>query len=69
VIQIKMPYNHQNSYNSQKRKRLEVKIKNTMTQKEVKLSPINEPRVTVPKDNQEITDDEKDIVNANKKDN
>ena len=40
-----------------------------MTQKEVKLSPINEPRVTVPEDNQEITDDEKDIVNANKKDN
>jgi hypothetical protein len=62
-----MPYNHQNSYNSQKRKRLEVKIKQTMTQKEVKLSRINELRVIVPEDNQEITDDEKEIVNANKK--
>jgi hypothetical protein len=62
-----MPYNHQNSYNSQKRKRLEVKIKQTMTQKEVKLSRINELRVIVPEDNQEITDDEKELVNANKK--
>jgi hypothetical protein len=62
-----MPYNHQNSYNSQKRKRLEVKIKQTMTQKEVKLSRINELKVIVPEDNQEITDDEKEIVNANKK--
>jgi hypothetical protein len=62
-----MPYNHQNSCNSQKRKRLEVKIKQTMTQKEVKISRINELRVIVPEDNQEITDDEKEIVNANKK--
>ena len=38
-----------------------------MTQKEVKLSRINELRVIVPEDNQEITDDEKEIVNANKK--
>jgi hypothetical protein len=38
-----------------------------MTQKEVKLSPINELGVIVPEDNQEITDDEKEIVNANKK--
>ena len=66
-----MPYNHQNSYNSQKRKRFkveEVKIKNTMTQEEVKISS-SKVRETVHQDNQEVTDDEREVVTQNKKEN
>jgi hypothetical protein len=67
-----MPYNHQSSYNSQKRKKFkeeEVKNKNTMTQKEVKLSPVNELKKTFQEDNQEITNDEKEATTKNKNEN